>query len=319
MRQLSQAREPSPAALRVGFWLTEAFDFYALANALEPLRQANEAAGQTVCEWQILSLQGRQLKASNGIATATRQLSQAQPLDVLILCASDDLHASRDGADIRRHLQHWASQPIGLGALGNAGWLLAQLGELDGVRCSLPEPDPSLTSARFSRLAPVPAPFCIDAGRLTCVGPQAVQGLIHELLAQTHGRNLLVRMTRHSQRRARPLQSVHTAPEQLQETLALMNQHLSRTLGIDELAERMGISRRHLERLFKSKLGCTPSRHYLDLRLQQARQLLQTGKGVMADVARACGFVSLPHFYRCYREYFGTHPRQEQAVAPRTH
>ncbi len=317
MLQLTEARRQSPAVLRIGFWLTEAFDFYALAHALEPLRLANEAAGQTVCEWQILSLQGRQLKASNGIATATRALGQAKPLDVLILCASEDLQATAEDAQVRRQLQYWASQPVALGALGNAGWLLAQLGELDGVRCSLPEPDPSVSVGRIARLTPVLAPFCVDGGRLTCVGPHAAQGLIHELLAQTQGRSLLLRMSRHTERRARPLQSVHTAPEKLQVTLALMNEHLSPTLGIDELAERMGISRRHLERLFKNNLGCSPSRHYLDLRLQQARRLLQTGQDSVADVARACGFVSVPHFLRCYRQSFGAHARDEQKRAQR--
>lgn len=315
MLQLTEARRQAPTVLRIGFWLTEAFDFYSLANALEPLRLANETAGQAVCQWQILSLHGHPLKASNGISTATAPLQRAQPLDVLILCAADDLQASGECAEVSRHLQHWAAQPVGLGALGKAGWLLARLGELDNLKCSLPEPDPSWALASFARLKPVPAPFCIDAGRLTCVGAQAVQGLMHQLLAQTHGRSLLLRMTRHTRRRTRPMQSVHTAPEKLQQTLTLMNQHLARTLGIDELAECMGVSRRHLERLFKSKLGCTPSRHYLDLRLQQARQLLQAGKGSMVDIAQACGFVSVPHFFRCYRQYFGAHPREELAPA----
>ncbi len=75
-----------------------------------------------------------------------------------------------------------------------------------------------------------------------------------------------------------------------------MNEHLSPTLSIDELAETMGISRRHLERLFKRSLGCSPSRHYLDLRLQQARQMLRAGELSLSDVATECGFVSLQHF-----------------------
>ncbi|HXR02776.1 MAG TPA: AraC family transcriptional regulator, partial [Pseudomonas sp.] len=170
MLQLTEARRQAPTVLRIGFWLTEAFDFYSLANALEPLRLANETAGQAVCQWQILSLHGHPLKASNGISTATAPLQRAQPLDVLILCAADDLQASGECAEVSRHLQHWAAQPVGLGALGKSGWLLARLGELDNLKCSLPEPDPSWALASFARLKPVPAPFCIDAGRLTCVG-----------------------------------------------------------------------------------------------------------------------------------------------------
>lgn len=315
MLQLTESCRQPLAALRIGFWLTHAFDLYALANALEPLRLANQLAGRSVCQWQILSLEGQQLSASNGIATDTTRLDQAQPLDVLILCGGENLHTRTDNPELRQQLQHWAMQPIGLGALGKAGWLLAQTGALDGYRCSLPELDPSAQRGVFNDLTPVAAPFCVDRQRLTCVGPQAVQGLIHELLAQTHGRALVTQMEKYAARQARPLQPMHNAHPKLQAALALMNEHLGRMLGIDELAEAMGISRRHLERLFKRNLGCSPSRHYLDLRLQQARQLLQSGKQPMTDIAQQCGFVSLQHFFRCYRQYFGAHPREQLSTA----
>jgi len=300
---------PQPPTLNIGFWLTPAFDFYALANALEPLRLANQLAGRSVCQWQVLSLGGAQMLASNGIATTTAPLDQAHGLDVLILCGGDEPSLQTAHPDLLAQLTHWAAQPVGLGALGKAGWLLAQIGALDGFRCSLPEPAASMAFAAFSELTPVAAPFCVDRERLTCVGPQAVQGLMHELLARTHGRGLILRMEKHAARQARALLPVHDAPAKLQATLALMNDNLSQTLGIDELADALCVSRRHLERLFKRSLGCSPSRHYLDLRLQQARQLLRGGEQSLSEVARGCGFVSVQHFFRCYRQYFGAHPR----------
>jgi transcriptional regulator GlxA family with amidase domain len=314
MLQPSESSRPSPPVLRIGFWLMEAFDMYALANALEPLRLANQLAGHDVCRWQMLSLDGQPLNASNGIVTATARLDHARTFDVLILCGGDSQPLQTEHPHLLAQLNHWARQPISLGALGEAGWLLAQMGALKGFRCSLPEPAASLPFAGFSQLTPVVAPFCVDRQRLTCVGPQAVQGLMHELLARTHGRGLILRMEKHAARQARPLLPVHEAPEKLQATLALMSEHLSRTLGIDELAEAMGISVRHLERLFKRSLGCSPARHYLDLRLQQARQLLRGGEQSLSDVAAACGFVSLQHFFRCYRQYFGAHPRDHMGT-----
>ncbi|WP_260455982.1 helix-turn-helix domain-containing protein [Pseudomonas baetica] len=50
------------------------------------------------------------------------------------------------------------------------------------------------------------------------------------------------------------------------------------------------------------------------MRLQQANQLLQSGQRQMPDVARDCGFVSVQHFIRCYRHYFGVHPRDHVGV-----
>lgn len=49
LQSTESCRQPL-AALRIGFWLTHAFDLYALANALEPLRP-NQLAGRSVCQW----------------------------------------------------------------------------------------------------------------------------------------------------------------------------------------------------------------------------------------------------------------------------
>lgn len=74
MQQLTEVGQPLASTVRIGFLLSEGFDFYALAAALEPLRIANEIARCEVCQWQIISLGGRPLRASNGISTATVEL-----------------------------------------------------------------------------------------------------------------------------------------------------------------------------------------------------------------------------------------------------
>ena len=74
----------------------------------------------------------------------------------------------------------------------------------------------------------------------------------------------------------------------------------------------MTVSRRQLERLFQKYLHCSPSRYYLKLRLVRARQLLKQTPMSIIEVAAVCGFVSTPHFSKCYREYFGIPPRDER-------
>ncbi len=41
--------------------------------------------------------------------------------------------------------------------------------------------------------------------------------------------------------------------------------------------------------------------------------MLQTEMSVF-DVAFACGFVSAPHFSKCYRDFFGIPPRDERRL-----
>ena len=49
--------------------------------------------------------------------------------------------------------------------------------------------------------------------------------------------------------------------------------------------------------------------------MRRARELLlQTSKSIV-DIAFACGFVSAPHFSKCYRDFFGVPPRDERRLA----
>ena len=86
-------------------------------------------------------------------------------------------------------------------------------------------------------------------------------------------------------------------------------------MTLDELSRHVGLSRRQLERLFQRYLHVVPTRYYLELRLERARQLLLQTSMPIVDIALACGFISAPHFSKCYRDTFSLPPRDERRRA----
>ena len=94
--------------------------------------------------------------------------------------------------------------------------------------------------------------------------------------------------------------------------MAYMEANIEELISLDEIASHVGLSRRQLERLFQKYLHCVPTRYYMRLRLMHARQLLLQTSMPIVDIAFASGFVSTPHFSKCYREYFGIPPRDER-------
>ena len=91
-----------------------------------------------------------------------------------------------------------------------------------------------------------------------------------------------------------------------------MEANIREPLSSDDIAYHVGVSRRHLERLFKQNLETVPSRYYLELRLKHAKQLItQTDKSIL-EIGHACGFTSAPHFSTTYKGYFGVSPREER-------
>jgi AraC-like DNA-binding protein len=91
--------------------------------------------------------------------------------------------------------------------------------------------------------------------------------------------------------------------------LAYIDRNLSDPrLGVNEVAHAVGVSERHLARIF-AETGSGVARVILDKRLDLARRLLSMpGAPSAGDVAGQCGFLSQAHFTRVYRERFEETP-----------
>ncbi|MCA1826124.1 MAG: helix-turn-helix domain-containing protein [Myxococcales bacterium] len=74
------------------------------------------------------------------------------------------------------------------------------------------------------------------------------------------------------------------------------------------LADRLGVTDRHLRRLFARHLGATPAAVLRTRRLHLARQLLESSVLPMIDVAQAAGFRSLRRFNEAMKHGFGKTP-----------
>jgi transcriptional regulator GlxA family with amidase domain len=74
-----------------------------------------------------------------------------------------------------------------------------------------------------------------------------------------------------------------------------------------ELARLLGVSTRHLQRLFASRVQRCPQRLLKEERLRSAQQLLQTASSVK-EVAYGLGFRQASQFSRDYKHHFGVRP-----------
>ncbi len=79
---------------------------------------------------------------------------------------------------------------------------------------------------------------------------------------------------------------------------------------IDNVAERLGISRRYFTRLFRSATGHSWLNYVRDLRLQHAKTLLRKTDRTVLLVAFESGFDDLSSFYRAFKEAEGITPLQ---------
>lgn len=92
--------------------------------------------------------------------------------------------------------------------------------------------------------------------------------------------------------------------------------------SVDHLAARLGVSARHLHRLFLQHLGAPPIAVAQTRRLHFAKQLIDATRLPMSQVALAAGFQSIRRFNDVLHKLYGRTPselrRLREAEAPRT-
>jgi transcriptional regulator GlxA family with amidase domain len=80
--------------------------------------------------------------------------------------------------------------------------------------------------------------------------------------------------------------------------------------SLEELARSVGLSPRSLGRRFRQATGQAPMQFLRDLRLQEARNLLQNSDLGIAEVGEHCGFAAASRFSQVFREQMGMSPRE---------
>src|SRR5258705_3517561 len=80
--------------------------------------------------------------------------------------------------------------------------------------------------------------------------------------------------------------------------------------GVDDLAARLGIGARHLDRLFRRHIRATPLQVARTLRVQRAQRLLEQTRLPVSDVAARAGFASLRRFNAGFAEVYKRTPSE---------
>ncbi|MCS3510115.1 MULTISPECIES: choline metabolism transcriptional regulator GbdR [Pseudomonas] len=309
---------------RLVFVLLDQFTLISLASAVEPLRMANQLSGQELYSWHTASTDGNPVWASDGMPiTPDCSIGSAPGADIVLVCGGTGIQGTVTDA-LMKWLRTQARYSKRLGGICTGSWVLARAGLLDGFECSVHWEWLAAMQEAFPRVSLSSSVFTLDRDRLTSSGGTAPMDMMLHLIGREHGHELSAaisdmfvyeRMRNEQDHQRVPLKHMlGTQQPKLQEIVALMEANLEEPINLDELAEYVALSRRQLERMFQKYLHCSPSRYYLRLRLIRARQLLKQTPISIVELAVLCGFVSTPHFSKCYREYFGVPPSDERLV-----
>jgi AraC-like DNA-binding protein len=95
--------------------------------------------------------------------------------------------------------------------------------------------------------------------------------------------------------------------ERIQAVQNYLDSNLRETIPLDALSRKFGVSKNHLNVLFRREMGTTVNQYVRIKRLVWARQEMQQGAAA-EEAAYKVGFNDYSNFYRAYREFFRAAP-----------
>ncbi len=91
----------------------------------------------------------------------------------------------------------------------------------------------------------------------------------------------------------------------------LINQNFTENmLTIKELAEKCGITEAYFRRIFIDIYSLSPKEYIINLRIDYAKQLLETNEFSITEIALMCGYFEPCHFSREFKKRFGISPNE---------
>lgn len=265
-------------------------------------------------------------RSSTGLQVTPEGDLDGQCADIVIICDIHlDRHETPEGrwaeeiAWVRRHLDHGAV----VCSTCSGAVLLAEAGLLDDVEAASHWTMADLFRDRYPRVRLRPERILCDSGRagqvITTGGASSWQDLALYLIGRFCGAQEAARVARlfllgdrgYGQlpfaSMARPRQHSDAAIARVQ---AWLVDNYAVPNPVSAMAEKSGLSPRSFKRRFSAATGYTPVEYVQALRIEEAKQVLETEDLAIEEISALVGYEDPTFFRRLFKRRAGVTPAQ---------
>lgn len=153
-------------------------------------------------------------------------------------------------------------------------------------------------------------PFIVEVAK--ALHRESKLGSMSELLIGSIGIVMAVHLLRTYNARitTAPKYAGGLGPSRERRVRAYIEEHLDRSLALEDLADIAGVSPNYFVSLFRQSMGMTPHRFVLQQRIARARELLTNLHLSLVTIAFRCGFADQSQFTTTFRRFVGVTPGQ---------
>jgi len=304
--------------LRVTLLVLPESSMMSLASVLDTMRAANRLAGRVLFEWKIATLNGKPARLTCDIPVEPDMtLEQISAGDVLIVIASFNQQQHAGPVHLKQ-IKRLARKFTLVGGVEAGSWILARCGLLEGRTATTHREDLEEFATHFPGIDLKPDRFVVDGKLFTTGGASPTFDFMLYLIRKRYGYPLAMEVSgvfiydgARSASDIQPLVSLgmlESDEPRVAAAIYVMEQHLDDTLSIVQIADRLELSVRMLEYLFRQALNLSPAAYYRRLRLQAARRMVVDTRLGLQEIAIRTGFNSLSAFSRRFRIHYQQTP-----------
>jgi transcriptional regulator GlxA family with amidase domain len=311
-------------AVMIGVLVFPNFQLLDAAGPISVFEIAARFAGQP-SSIKLLAARPGPVRSSSGVEMLARGLKASRAITTLLVAGGEGVDAAATCERTLAFVRAMARRGVRIASVCSGAYILAEAGLLDGRRAT--------THWRRTRhfLSAYPAVklepdriFVRDGNLWSSAGITAGIDLALALAAEDFGEEIAQKTARQlvlyhrrsgGQSQFSSLLELKAPTGRFGPLLSWAREHLDAPLTVEDLAEQAGMSSRHFTRAFIAETGSTPSKAVERLRIEVARQRVQSSGEAIERVAQLTGFRDPERMRRAFVRAFGQPPQSLRRAA----
>ena len=303
------------------------FPDFQLLDATGPISVFEIAARQAgaIPSIRVVAETSGAVRSSSGAEMLARGLRSSGAITTLVVAGGWGVREAAQSRKILAFVRAAARRGIRIASVCSGAYILAEAGLLDGRRATTHWRRTQHFLATYPKVKLEPDRIFVRDGEIwSSAGISAGIDLALALVAEDFGEEVsqqtarqLVLYHRRSggQSQFSSLLELNAPTGRFGPLLTWAREHLDAPLTVDHLAERAGMSSRHFTRAFIAETGTTPSKAVERLRIEVARQQVQSSSEAIERVAESTGFRDPERMRRAFIRAFGQPPQSLRRAA----
>ena len=297
------------------------FPDFQLLDAAGPIAAFEIAArfGNNPPAIRTIAVKAGPVRSSSGVEMLARGFKPSAAITTLIIAGGNGVGTPATCPVTLSFVRRMASRGIRVASVCSGAYVLAEAGLLDGRRATTHWQRTPHFVKTYPKVKLEPDQIFVRDGNIwssagITAGIDLALAMITEdygdEVAQNTARQLVLYHRRSGgQSQFSSLVELKAPNGRFGPLLAWAREHLDAPLTVDDLADKAGMSSRHFTRAFIAETGTTPSKAVERLRIEVARQRVQSSGEAIERVAEITGFRDPERMRRAFIRAFGQPPQ----------